>query len=139
MDSWSKEQIKVMKVGGNQQCNDFLQQHGGIDPINTSIREKYDNPVAQFYKDLLKSRVLDLSEPSLADIPKMPNNIKIVHDDTTTLDGSDDEAASTTTNERDNNDRLNVPTSVPSGISSLRPVMSRLYTSIMTRATTNVR
>jgi activator of HSP90 ATPase len=68
MDAWTSDQIKVMKFGGNQQCNEFLQQYGDIDPFKTSIREKYDNPVAQIYKEILKARVAGLTEPSSEDI-----------------------------------------------------------------------
>jgi hypothetical protein len=136
MDSWSKEQIKVMKLGGNQQCNSFLQEHAGMDPISTPIREKYDNPVAQFYKDLLKCRLEGKPEPSLDDIPKYTSTIN--QDDAVTCDGTDDEFTSTS-DENYNNSKPKVPTSVSSGIESLRPVVSRIFASIMNRSSSNVR
>lgn len=68
MDSWTPDQIKLMKLGGNQQCNQFLLDHGDFDPYTTSIREKYDNPIAQLYKEILKARLSGSSEPSTEEI-----------------------------------------------------------------------
>lgn len=71
MDSWTNEQIKIMKLGGNQQCNQFLQEYTNLDPYKTSIREKYDNSVAQIYKDIIKARATGSSEPSTEQILAM--------------------------------------------------------------------
>ena len=54
MDSWTEKQLKRMKAGGNNKCNDYLQKHG-IGP-RTPIKQKYESPVAQLYKEVLKAR-----------------------------------------------------------------------------------
>jgi hypothetical protein len=66
LDSWSKEQIARMKKGGNDKSNAFLQKYG-IE-ARTPIKEKYDSPAAQLYKDVLKARVEGLPEPT--ELPK---------------------------------------------------------------------
>lgn len=55
-----------MKQGGNQVCNDYLQKHG-IGP-RTPIKQKYESPVAQLYKEVLKARVEGRPEPT--ELPK---------------------------------------------------------------------
>ena len=77
MDQWSNDQVALMRLGGNDRCNAFLQSHGiitavepnaidGTDvasssdakkqqPLIDTIRRKYDNPVAQLYKQVLKA------------------------------------------------------------------------------------
>jgi len=56
MDSWTVQQLDVMKAGGNNSCNTFLLEKGNI-ASSTPIRQKYDNPTATYYKDVLKARV----------------------------------------------------------------------------------
>jgi hypothetical protein len=57
MDSWNEKQIKVMRMGGNQKCIDFL--HGyGITKL-TPIQEKYHSAAAQLYKVRVKVKVRD--------------------------------------------------------------------------------
>lgn len=55
-----------MKQGGNQACNDYLQKFG-IAP-RTPIKEKYESPTAQLYKEILKARVEGRPEPT--ELPK---------------------------------------------------------------------
>lgn len=67
MDSWTDKQIQLMKQGGNQRCNEFLQSHGIDHAKNnmaedcddktrqTIIREKYDSAAADLYRDVLKA------------------------------------------------------------------------------------
>jgi hypothetical protein len=68
MDSWTEKQIQLMKVGGNQQCNDFLQDHGvQVEKTATTpdtIREKYDTAAAELYKQVLVARVEGKPEPT---------------------------------------------------------------------------
>jgi hypothetical protein len=71
MDGWSEKQMKLMKAGGNQQCNDFLKKHG-VDAAGTA-REKYDTPAAQLYKQVLLARITGQPEPT--ELPK-PNQEK---------------------------------------------------------------
>ena len=55
MDSWTSDQIVLMKAGGNKQCLDYLSRRG-IDS-SKSIRERYDNNVASEYKTQLKAKL----------------------------------------------------------------------------------
>jgi ADP-ribosylation factor GTPase-activating protein 1 len=71
MDAWTEKQISQMKVGGNQQCNDFLQKHG-IDVGTASTREKYDSPAAELYRQVLQARVEGKPEPTTLPEPKQP-------------------------------------------------------------------
>jgi hypothetical protein len=62
MDSWTDKQLALMKNGGNDKCNDYLKKHG-ID-ARTPIKQKYESPVAQLYKEVLKARVEGRPEPT---------------------------------------------------------------------------
>lgn len=66
MDSWTDKQLALMKNGGNEKCNDYLKRHG-ID-ARTPIKQKYESPVAQLYKEVLKARVEGRPEPT--ELPK---------------------------------------------------------------------
>ena len=63
MDKWTERQIQLMKAGGNQQCNDFLQKYG-IDVGTASIRAKYDSPQGELYKQVLVARLEGRPEPT---------------------------------------------------------------------------
>jgi ADP-ribosylation factor GTPase-activating protein 1 len=62
MDAWTPQQVEKMKAGGNDRCNEFLQQHGVSS--TAGIREKYDSPAAELYKDALKARIEGRPEPT---------------------------------------------------------------------------
>lgn len=49
MDSWNEKQIQKMRVGGNDQCNQFLQKYGVSK--YTPIPQKYNTPAAMLYKE----------------------------------------------------------------------------------------
>ena len=66
MDSWSDAQLAIMKTGGNDKMHEFFNKHG-IGP-RTPIREKYNHPAAQLYKQVLKARVEGKPEPT--ELPK---------------------------------------------------------------------
>lgn len=66
MDSWTDQQLKLMKAGGNNKCNEYLKKHG-ID-ARTPIKQKYESPAAQLYKEVLKARVEGRPEPT--ELPK---------------------------------------------------------------------
>jgi hypothetical protein len=76
MDSWTDVQMKLMRIGGNERCNTFLQSHDIPTHLNNNnnnntinnntnesydvqlrnmIRQKYDNPYAQLYQRILKA------------------------------------------------------------------------------------
>ena len=48
MDSWSEKQIKMMRIGGNEKCINFLKQYGL--EKDTPIQQKYNSPAAMLYK-----------------------------------------------------------------------------------------
>jgi len=61
MDSWTDQQLALMKNGGNDQCNEYLRMHG-IHP-RTPIKEKYESAAAQMYKEILKALIEGRPEP----------------------------------------------------------------------------
>jgi hypothetical protein len=67
MDSWTDSQLALMKTGGNDKCNHYLQSKG-INP-RTPIKQKYESPAAQLYKEVLKARVAGLPEPTQLQTP----------------------------------------------------------------------
>lgn len=72
MDSWTDAQLAMMKMGGNDKCNDYLQKHG-IAP-RAPIKQKYESPVAQLYKAILKARVEGKPEPTSLPPPPPPRS-----------------------------------------------------------------
>ena len=55
MDSWTDKQIRAMRAGGNKKMNDFLEKHGVPKMKASQIREKYDNDVAEHYRDIIEA------------------------------------------------------------------------------------
>lgn len=74
MDSWTDQQLSIMKVGGNDAYAKYLIEHG----ISSSapIRQKYENSSAQFYKEILKARSNGLPEPKSFPSDKAADKIK---------------------------------------------------------------
>lgn len=68
MDSWTEKQLSLMKNGGNKKCNDYLKSKG-IDP-RTPVKAKYENDIAQLYKEKLKARVEGRPEPTSLPPPR---------------------------------------------------------------------
>ena len=66
MDSWTPIQLNLMKTGGNAKCAAYLKQKG-VD-ANAPIKQKYESPAAQLYKEILKARVEGRPEPT--ELPK---------------------------------------------------------------------
>ena len=62
MDSWTPAQLALMKSGGNGKCAAYLQSKGI--GSSTPIKQKYDNPTAQLYKEILKARAEGRPEPT---------------------------------------------------------------------------
>lgn len=50
MDSWTDKEIKAMRVGGNQNLNDFFAQHNI--PKDMPIKQKYNTPAAKLYREM---------------------------------------------------------------------------------------
>jgi len=63
MDSWTGEQIALMKLGGNKQCVKFLKQHG-LRRHHHTIAERYDCAAAMWYQQILKARREGQAEPT---------------------------------------------------------------------------
>ncbi|KAH8082466.1 ArfGap-domain-containing protein [Cristinia sonorae] len=58
LDSWQLNQLRTMKVGGNQSALDFFNKHGGSALMNDSdTKKKYSSRVAELYKEELAKRV----------------------------------------------------------------------------------
>lgn len=68
MDSWTPQQLAIMKAGGNAACAKFLEEKGV--PKSSSIKAKYESPAAQLYKEVLKARVSGLPEPTSLPQPR---------------------------------------------------------------------
>jgi len=71
MDSWTPQQLTLMKLGGNQKCTEYLSSKG-IRP-GTPIKQKYESDVAQLYKEILKARAEGRPEPTSLPPPKNRN------------------------------------------------------------------
>ena len=54
---WQWDQLRVMKVGGNESATKFFQQNGGTAALNSKDpKTKYQSNAATKYKDELKRR-----------------------------------------------------------------------------------
>ena len=57
--------MKRMKQGGNQKYKDFFNKHNTSRNFEArSIRERYDCPAAELYKDVLTARIEGRPEPT---------------------------------------------------------------------------
>jgi hypothetical protein len=60
LDSWQLNQLRTMKVGGNQSATDFFNKKGGSALLRESdVKKKYTSEVAALYKEELKRRIQD--------------------------------------------------------------------------------
>lgn len=62
MDSWTPAQLKIMRAGGNDACNNYLHSKGVSK--TASIKEKYDTDAAALYKEVIKARSEGRPEPT---------------------------------------------------------------------------
>ncbi|KIR41196.1 ADP-ribosylation factor GTPase-activating protein 2/3 [Cryptococcus deuterogattii 99/473] len=73
LDSWSIQQLRTLKVGGNASCADFFSKNGGgnlLPPQSTDARARYTSRVANLYKEELAKRAQD-------DAARYPHGIHI--------------------------------------------------------------
>ncbi|KAL1887628.1 ADP-ribosylation factor GTPase activating protein, ER-Golgi transport [Ceratocystis pirilliformis] len=57
LDQWQWDQLRMMKVGGNESATKFFQQNGGSAALNSKDpKTKYHSAAASKYKDELKRR-----------------------------------------------------------------------------------
>eukprot|EP00501_MAST-03F_sp_TOSAG23-6_P001643 GSMAST32.ASY1.ANO1.1710.1 assembled CDS len=68
MDSWNEKQIKSLKYGGNKKLNKFLKAHG-VPVEKLSIKEKYDNPTAEAFRERISARISGDKDYSSIEIP----------------------------------------------------------------------
>ncbi|ORX44415.1 ArfGap-domain-containing protein [Hesseltinella vesiculosa] len=72
LDSWTWDQLRYMKVGGNQAALDFFSKHDGL-TTSKDARLKYGGRVGTLYKTLLKKKMaqdkLDNPNTVVIDIP----------------------------------------------------------------------
>jgi len=67
MDSWTPQQIQSMKMGGNDNCKEFIATKGQIDMTILSphsIKTKYESPAAELWRQVIKARVNGTEEPT---------------------------------------------------------------------------
>lgn len=67
MDSWNDSQLNLMKAGGNGKCASYLSKNGILP--STPIKAKYESPVAQHYKEMLKAKANGQPEPPMRAAP----------------------------------------------------------------------
>lgn len=57
LDSWTWDQLRIMKVGGNLSALEYFTKHGDPAMLNSKdVKAKYTSKVATLYKDELKQR-----------------------------------------------------------------------------------
>ena len=62
LDSWTLQQLRTLKVGGNASIAEFFTKHGGsslLPPGNSDARGRYTSRAAGLYKEELAKRVGD--------------------------------------------------------------------------------
>ncbi|KAI8251566.1 ADP-ribosylation factor GTPase-activating protein glo3 [Colletotrichum sp. SAR11_239] len=80
LDQWQWDQLRLMKVGGNESATKFFQQNGGTAALNSKDpKTKYQSSAATKYKDELKRR-------AARDAQEYPNEVVIT--DATEADAS---------------------------------------------------
>nr|XP_019048357.1 ADP-ribosylation factor GTPase-activating protein 2/3 [Kwoniella bestiolae CBS 10118]OCF27287.1 ADP-ribosylation factor GTPase-activating protein 2/3 [Kwoniella bestiolae CBS 10118] len=62
LDSWSLQQLRTLKVGGNGPIREFFTKHGGanlLPPANSDARGRYTSRQAGLYKEELARRIAE--------------------------------------------------------------------------------
>ncbi|KAK1836905.1 hypothetical protein QBC39DRAFT_337627 [Podospora conica] len=81
LDQWQWDQLRVMKVGGNESATKFFQQNGGSAALNSKDpKTKYSSAAATKYKEELKKR-------AARDAKEYPTEV-IITDGADAADGS---------------------------------------------------
>ncbi|KAL1858949.1 hypothetical protein VTK73DRAFT_7725 [Phialemonium thermophilum] len=71
LDDWQWDQLRLMKVGGNESATKFFQQNGGTAALNSKDpKTKYNSSAATKYKEELKRR-------AARDAKEYPNEVVI--------------------------------------------------------------
>ncbi|ORZ37546.1 hypothetical protein BCR44DRAFT_1430434 [Catenaria anguillulae PL171] len=74
LDSWTWDQLRLMKVGGNLAAAEFFKQHGGFVGATKDINAKYSSRAAVMWKDKLKA---------LAEDDRQRSPLSVIIDDAT--------------------------------------------------------
>ncbi len=53
LDTWSIDQLRIMKVGGNTAAADYFNKHGGVEQY-PDAKAKYSGRVGEMYKNHLR-------------------------------------------------------------------------------------
>ena len=53
LDNWTKDQIEIMKAGGNSKFQNYLKEHGVVDASRETIKDAYTSQAATHYKEIL--------------------------------------------------------------------------------------
>lgn len=73
MDSWTQDQIKIMRLGGNEKCNSFLSKYDALakkaNGKDSDICSKYNSAPACLYKSRLKAEID--GKPLPTELPKV--------------------------------------------------------------------
>ncbi|KAK1752108.1 hypothetical protein QBC47DRAFT_389700 [Echria macrotheca] len=81
LDQWQWDQLRVMKVGGNESATKFFQQNGGSAALNSKDpKTKYQSAAATKYKEELKKR-------AARDAKEYPNEV-VINDGAEATDGT---------------------------------------------------
>jgi ADP-ribosylation factor GTPase-activating protein 1 len=67
LDSWPNHHLEAMRHGGNQKCCEFLESTTTTTTTTTpttTIREKYESPAAELYRQVLQARMAGTPEPT---------------------------------------------------------------------------
>ncbi|KAL4950451.1 hypothetical protein BDW69DRAFT_57109 [Aspergillus filifer] len=93
LDQWQWEQLRVMKVGGNESATKYFQSNGGSAALNSKdVKVKYTSNAAEKYKQELKRRAaLDAQEyPEEVVITDVPAGVTFNGSGTPAGDDDDD-------------------------------------------------
>ncbi|KAL5343883.1 hypothetical protein BJX70DRAFT_393304 [Aspergillus crustosus] len=93
LDQWQWEQLRVMKVGGNESATKYFQSNGGSAALNSKdVKVKYTSNAAAKYKEELKRRAaLDAQDyPDEVVITDVPAGTPSNGSNTPAGDGDDD-------------------------------------------------
>jgi len=65
MDNWSEKQLELMIEGGNDKYLNFLEAYGvTITMDRAKIKQRYESPAAELYREILKARIEGRPEPT---------------------------------------------------------------------------
>jgi predicted metalloprotease with PDZ domain len=76
MDHWSKENMEMLRQGGNKKMREYFKQtHADADFENLSIVDLYESEAAQHYRERLRERVRHILSQSSVTLTSVPNEL----------------------------------------------------------------